>query len=155
MDEVAAGQVGAERHGDLVLPLPRVDGNEAVPVRIEAQLPKSCVAPVEVVTVELPTVVLVLLQSGHGGEVAEFTAGGEPHQTYRRGSLRGVAVSVGQPQSDAPVVGHEARVSLGHRGLDLLQVGAGQFLHGAGAVVQTERGGPEGRGDLLQIDADE
>ena len=43
--------------------------------------------------------------------------------------------------------------------LPLLQLisGQGWYLRtlGAGAVVQTERGGPEGRGDLLQIDADE
>src|SRR5699024_10066902 len=45
VDQVPAGQVGGERHGDRVLPLPRVDGQEPVPGRVQAQTAELPRAP--------------------------------------------------------------------------------------------------------------
>ena len=153
--EVAAGQVGGERHRDLVLPLPRVDGQDAVPGGVEPERAQAVVAPLEGLGAELAGVEFPLVEAGDGGQVTEVAARGEPHEPDRRAGLRREVVSVGEAEAHSAVVGDEAGVSLGHRPLDLLESGLGELLRGPVAVVQAERGRAERRGDLLEVDAEQ
>ena len=120
---------------------------------VQAQRPEVSVAAIQGVVAELAPVVGVLVEAVDGRQVAQVAARGQPHQARRGGGLRGQAVPVAEPEPDPRVVGHEPRVSLGHRRLDLLKPGLGELLGGPVAVVQAERGRAEGGSDLLEVGA--
>src|SRR5690606_31298851 len=76
---------------------------------------------------------------------------GQPHQLHRGRRLGGVRRVLVDAEAEAPVVGDEAGVALGHAGLDGLEAGAGQLGGGDGRLGQLVAGAGEGGGDLLQV----
>ncbi len=88
-------------------------------------------------------------RAGEGGVVA---VGGEPDQPYRVGRLGGVPVVLVDAEAEPSVVGHETGMTLGHRGLDGLEVGRHQLRRAGQRPVQLVRQAGEGGRDLLEVD---
>lgn len=92
-------------------------------------------------------VVVDVVGRGERGAVAPHR---EPHQPDGRARLRGVRAVLRRVEPQPAVVGHEARMALGHARLDRLEVGVGQLL-GRRRVAELERRGRHRRDDLLQV----
>ena len=76
---------------------------------------------------------------------------GEPHDRERITGLRGIRGEVVGAEADAPVVGHEGRMPLGHRRFDGLEVGMDEVSGRMGLVDVLPRRRSEGAADLLEV----
>ena len=154
-DQVLPGDLGGEGDGELVPPLPGVDGYEEVVGRVEAAPAQRGVEPGERRGAQFLPEETLVLDAGPGGERRPGAVRGQPEQPDRAPGLGRVGQVVVGAEAEPPVVGDEAGVALGHPGLDVLEAPAGQLGRGEPRFGELVAGAGEGGGDLLQIDGED